>query len=442
MNQWKYPSAPQSLHEAAASGDLDRIEQLLCSPIDLDERDDSGRTAAHHAALNGRDEALRLLVNRGARVDSEDEALGLQPVHLAALGRHLGALKLLIARGADPDAGDFTPAACAAGGGHMDVLEYLLSPACGADPNAGGAGAAAAAGRFTPLQAAAKGGHLPAALLLLRRGAALDAATADGRQAHHLAAQYDRPAVLGALLDAGADVHAADSAGSTALHLAAAQGNAVAAQLLLARGARLDAANRAGRRPHHEAAAGGQADVLQVLLDHSSKSSSAPAPAPAPAVSSSSVSSSSVSSSSSAATAAAADGGSRSGGGHGGGSPSRKSLLLDAPDADGNTGAHLAAARPGSPRALALLLAAGARADAPNHRGRYPHHFAARGGAEGSLRLLIERFPQAVAAADACGCRASTYAAWGQHASCMWLLLEAEERWRQGGAAGAAGIAT
>jgi ankyrin repeat protein len=85
----------ERLVEAAQGGDLECVKSLLDQDHQLArERDESGATALHYAALNGHRQIVELLVERGANVNSRDGQFGATPAgwaieYLRELGGHL-----------------------------------------------------------------------------------------------------------------------------------------------------------------------------------------------------------------------------------------------------------------------------------------------------------------------------------------------------------------
>lgn len=131
---------------------------------------------------------------------------------------------------------EFVRSAChAAQLGQLDKLERILRNRPEAINWDGGTGTSG----YTPLHYAARAGQLKAVQLLLRHGAAVDAATRSGRAtALHRAAHTGHAEVVDALLAAGADPLLQDADGETPLHKAAAQGHAAVVTALLAAGPR------------------------------------------------------------------------------------------------------------------------------------------------------------------------------------------------------------
>lgn len=117
-----------------------------------------------------------------------------------------------------PDECGHTPLHYASGGGHSECVALLLR--AGAAVNAAGCGA-------LPLHRAAYGGHAGVVSQLLAAGSQLnvpDAATGDGRTPLAKAAANGHAAVVGLLLAAGADPAAVDARGAVAWQLVAANG--------------------------------------------------------------------------------------------------------------------------------------------------------------------------------------------------------------------------
>ncbi len=107
-------------------------EALLAHPgLKVDATNAAGETALMMAALHGRLEAARYLLERGAAVNRP----GWTPLHYAASGTELRMLTLLLERGAQIDApseNGSTPLMMAARYGAIDGAELLLQR--GADP--------------------------------------------------------------------------------------------------------------------------------------------------------------------------------------------------------------------------------------------------------------------------------------------------------------------
>uniref|UniRef100_A0A6U6AK40 WW domain-containing protein n=1 Tax=Guillardia theta TaxID=55529 RepID=A0A6U6AK40_GUITH len=97
------PSRPvpltASLHAAASKGQVEMLRDIL-SHADAEERDRFGSTALHYAAGGGHLDAVKLLLGRGAKINSQNHD-GDSPLHLAAKGSSFNVLVELLEYGAD-----------------------------------------------------------------------------------------------------------------------------------------------------------------------------------------------------------------------------------------------------------------------------------------------------------------------------------------------------
>jgi len=84
---------------AAADGDTARVRALLDHGVNVNHRDEVGMTALQSAAMNGRTNTVRLLLQRGADPKGYDQAL-----RAAALNCHAAIVQLLLMRGLHPRA--------------------------------------------------------------------------------------------------------------------------------------------------------------------------------------------------------------------------------------------------------------------------------------------------------------------------------------------------
>jgi ankyrin repeat protein len=126
------PQGQTGLFLALQSGTLRAAEALLAEPsLDVNALNEAGESALMIAALKGRLEWTQRLLERGAQLDKS----GWTPLHYAATGPEPAVVKLLLDRGARIDAGSpnrSTPLMMAAQYGNPASVELLL--ARGADP--------------------------------------------------------------------------------------------------------------------------------------------------------------------------------------------------------------------------------------------------------------------------------------------------------------------
>jgi ankyrin repeat protein len=124
--------------EAAALGRIDRLRELLdADPSVARARSADGGTALHFAAFFAQPEATRLLLERGAELETRAPAFGdVTPLHSACASGERESARALLEAGADPNArqqGGFTPLHAAAQNADEELARMLL--AGGADPN-------------------------------------------------------------------------------------------------------------------------------------------------------------------------------------------------------------------------------------------------------------------------------------------------------------------
>jgi ankyrin repeat protein len=150
---------------AAQNGDTESVWRLVAEKVDIEVRDDYGRTALHVAAENGQLEIAAMLIESGADIEARTYvALRLYfswaPLMVAANWGQKSIAELLISAGADMNANDagYTDTSqallIAAWQGHTGVLELLIVK--GADINSTSPNRL-----ITPLHWAARRGTTP-----------------------------------------------------------------------------------------------------------------------------------------------------------------------------------------------------------------------------------------------------------------------------------------
>jgi ankyrin repeat protein len=154
----------ETIFEAAAFGRVARLDELLSEQPELVRSwSEDGFTPLHLACFSGGAAATRLLVSRGANLETLAQASFAQvrPLGTAAFSGDRESAAVLLEAAADANGrgeGGFTPLHSAAQNGDLELVRLLLRH--GADP-----GAAAAAGR-TPAALAREAGYDDCAAVL------------------------------------------------------------------------------------------------------------------------------------------------------------------------------------------------------------------------------------------------------------------------------------
>ncbi|KAJ5581706.1 hypothetical protein N7535_000326 [Penicillium sp. DV-2018c] len=231
-------------------------------------------------------EIVRVLLDHGASPDSADKE-GRTALMTAAWKNHADILHLLITRGADVNKRDLrrrnalhnlaADKDCRWGWGH-EVVSLLLGTECAVD----GPDGHDELGR-TPLHWACASGNLDLAEMLLTKDvcvdgkwegekvgparAQIDAVELRGKTALHIATAHDRKDIVSLLLRHGAAINAASDGGWTALHYACDKGREAIVRILLSNGAQVNAQLLNGVTSLHLAAQGGHREVVECLLE-------------------------------------------------------------------------------------------------------------------------------------------------------------------------------
>ena len=218
---------------AVESRDVNMVRFLLDNGADVACCNRRNRTVLHHAASFENNVAvLRLLIERGAHVNSLAYSYGEMPIDLAD---GLANFRCLLEAGADPE----RALVAAAGNQHNDIVDELVERGVDVD--------ARDHGDWTALLLAIVLNASTRCLHLLAYGANVTPCTNDCNWSSLCFAAYDGyDAACALLFAAGADVNAACRNGELPLYAALRHGECNALLLMLAAGANIHAVEERG----------------------------------------------------------------------------------------------------------------------------------------------------------------------------------------------------
>lgn len=247
----------ESLHEALALGDPERMAALIDAGADVHYRDEDGYDALIHAAYSGEGRhdprliaLLQLLIDRGVSLTGMSK-YGESAVRVLSRVGRFDAVRLLLDAGANPEDVALPPLIEAVAFGSLADVEEAVDR--GADLEARDWW------ERTAWLVAVQIGDIPKARLLRERGADVTARGRCGKPPLFYAIENGHAPMLRWLLEIGADVSQTDEFGTTALATAAEWGDAEAVDALLEAGAEVNQTFRSGSALSH-------ADTREVTL--------------------------------------------------------------------------------------------------------------------------------------------------------------------------------
>jgi hypothetical protein len=111
------------LLSAARAGDLAAVKTAIESGAVLETKTPYGQTPLYLAAMNGHEEVVRFLLDKGARTDVSDTFYKAPMLGFVIQRNHWGVAKMLVARPANPD----QTLGEVAGAGRADLVETVLT---------------------------------------------------------------------------------------------------------------------------------------------------------------------------------------------------------------------------------------------------------------------------------------------------------------------------
>lgn len=223
------------LRDAASSGDLNLVEELLKQGADSNDLgENNGESALNLAIFKKHPRIATALIKSGANVNFISKG-GNSPLFLVA---------------SHGDALLETASELLAAGAKVD-----LCPAAG--DNAGA----------TPLYVAVTRGGVELCNLLLNSGASEKVSSVDGGTIMHASAQGNSPQLIERFYQMGISLDAKRKDGATSLYIASILGHSDVMKVLAKLGAKIDLPNNEGITPLMRAASGGYRDCVDVLVD-------------------------------------------------------------------------------------------------------------------------------------------------------------------------------
>jgi len=233
----------KALFTAIKENNYGKVTSLLREKknIDINKKNKKGVTPIHPASSGGNTNIVKILIEKGADVDSPADKDGHTPLHDAAFEGHLEIVKLLLEKGANlnpKDNNKETPLHYASRAGRKKIVKHLIENGANIEEkNDKGA---------TPIHLASDWGELETVILLIKSGANIDSPANDGHTALHDALRNRHPKTAKFLIKNGADVNKKGKNDVTPLHEAAVEGYPITVKLLLKNGATVDAKDQSG----------------------------------------------------------------------------------------------------------------------------------------------------------------------------------------------------
>ena len=223
-----------SLETAVQYKNIKEVRRHLDEGANANQIDNNSQTHLHHAAKSGNTQIAQALSDRGANVDPKDNE-GRTPLHLAAANGHAPMIDLLITQGADVQSQDKN--------GRVALHHTVL----GSRSNV-----------FVGIKS-------EAALLLLSKGAVVDARDNKGWTPLYLASVKNLPRMVELLANKGANVN--PKIGPSPLVGAVMDGHTHVVRILLKKKVLVHGPSGAATTPLHLAAERGYPDIVRLLLD-------------------------------------------------------------------------------------------------------------------------------------------------------------------------------
>ncbi|XP_035529073.1 inversin [Morone saxatilis] len=254
------------LHYGAQSNNAETVGVFLSHPSVKDEPDLEGRTAFMWAAGKGSNDVISTMLALTPHIDiNMADKYGGTALHAASLSGHVSTVKLLLERGAMVDSLDVmkhAPLFRACEMGHRDVILTLIKGSARVD--------LVDVDGHTALHWAALGGNAEVCQILMENGISPNVQDQAGRTPLQCAAYGGYITCMAVLMENNADPNIQDKEGRTALHWSCNNGYLDAVKLLLGYNAFPNHMEHTEERytPLDYALLGGHSEVTQFMLEH------------------------------------------------------------------------------------------------------------------------------------------------------------------------------